>query len=635
MPGSWTKVASICSSRQTGAYATCNNWADRGSAACSAWADHGSSQCNSWADQGSNQCSQWADQGSNQCSSWADQGHNNCCDWWPCSWACDAFYWVANWVCQGWYWVANLVCQAWYWLARWVCLAWYWLAKWVCLAWYWIARWVCLGWTWVFYLFCIDGNGGPLFLLTDGGVLMNECSGGYGTRHWWKMTPDTTGSYVNGSWARVSDSANGRKYFASGVLADGRLLVSGGEYSDVGGSNANDDTAASEIYDPIADSWTGLAPPAGVTQIGDSVCCTLADGRFLLGSFAGTSTFLLDAAATNWTAASTGCGKGDSGSEETWVLMPNGTVVAPQCANSPNAEMYCVRLDQWISDGVLASSIVESASIETGPGLLLPDGRGFFVGATGATALYSPGPDDVTAGTWALGPAIPQTGRQAGQNQGSKDGPGALLPSGTVLFPVAPVDNITANYNSPSSFFEFDGTNLNRANDPPNANCPTYVGRMLLLPTGQVLWAREDDNAFYIYTETSAPLAAAQPVITSAPNVLTPGTTITVSGTQFNGLSQAVSYGDDYTAPTNYPLVRITNPGSGVVRYCRTANHSTVINGASTPAMGVATGAAIIDTQVTLPGDLGQGECLLVVVANGIASGPVKVVIQPPGRGNG
>src|SRR5712664_1302558 len=290
MPGIWTQLTSICASRREVAYATCRNWADEGSFACRSWADEGSSQCSQWADQGSNQCSQWADEGSNQCSQWADQGSNQCSDWyernchwyspWNCiaGWFCQAWYWVANWVCQAWYWVAKWVCKAWYWVANWVCQAWYWVARWVCLAWYWIARWVCLFWQWVFYIFCSNADGGPMFLLTDGTVLMNECASGYGTRRWWKLTPDSSGSYVNGLWTRVTDSNVGRKYFASAVLADGRLLVCGGEYSDVSGSNSQDDTARSEIYDPVANTWTELAPPTGVAQIGDSACTLLPDG---------------------------------------------------------------------------------------------------------------------------------------------------------------------------------------------------------------------------------------------------------------------------------------------------------------------------------------------------------------------
>jgi hypothetical protein len=514
------------------------------------------------------------------------------------------------------------VCKAWYWVAKWVCKAWYWVAKWVCKAWFWVAKWVCKAWTTIFFVFCSDGDGGPLFLLTDGKVLMNECSNGYGTRRWWKLTPDATGSYVNGTWTRIKDSNNGRKYFASCVLADGRLLVCGGEYSDVNGSNANDDTAASEIYDPLADSWTPVSPPAGVTQIGDSPCCVLPDGRVLLGSFNGNSSFLRDPSTGNWTSAGANGAKGDSGSEETWVLMADGTVVVPQCRNSPNAEMYIVSEDKWQADETLGASLVEASSIEIGPGLLMTDGRAFFVGATGNTALYQSGASDAALGTWSVGPQIP---RGATSNQGSKDGPAALLPGGSVLFAVAPVDGIKGNYNPPSSLYEFDGTNITRTTDPPNANCPTYVGRMLLIPTGQVIWVREDDNSFYIYTETGQPQSSFRPVITVLPTTILAGTIISVSGTQFNGLSQAVSYGDDYAAATNYPLVRITNKQSGTVRYCPTADHTTE---SGTPAMGVATGAAVITTQVSIPPDIELGESEFVVVANGIASAPSSVVIR-------
>jgi Kelch motif protein len=594
MPGTWSQVGSICASRRLLAYAECNRWADEGYASCS-----------SWADEGSNQCKQWADEGSNQC-----------CDWAPCSWFCDAFYWVAKWVCLGWYWVA-----------KWVCLAWYWVAKWVCKAWYWIAHWVCLAWTWIFYVFCSNADGGPLFQLTDGTVLMNECANGYGTHRWWKLTPDSTGSYANGVWTRMADSANGRKYFASAVLADGRLLVCGGEYSDLSGSNANDDTAAGEIYDPVANSWSPLSPPAGITQIGDSPGVMLADGRFLIGSFNSASTFLFDPATATWTAAGTNGAKGDSGSEESWVLMADGTVVTPQCGSPPNAEMYIVSGDKWQPDGATVSTIVETSSSETGPAFLLTDGRAFFVGATNQTALYQSGATDTAVGTWSAGPQIPNNGRQ---QQGAKDGPGVLLPSGNVLFPVAPVDGIRKNYNSPCSFFEFDGTNLNRVSDPPNANCPTFVGRMLILPSGQAMWVREDDDSFYVYTETGQAQNSFRPVITSAPNIINPGTTINVSGTQFNGLSQAVGYGDDYAAATNYPLVRIRNHSSGTVRYCHTANHTT----GGAPSMGVATGAATVTTEVSLPGDLELGASDLIVVANGIPSDPVTVDVQPEGRGH-
>jgi hypothetical protein len=618
MPGSWIAMPTICSSRRTVALQSCASWADEGSSQCSQWADQGSNQCSQWADQGSNQCSQWADQGSNQCSNWADQGHNQCCDWWPCSWACDAFYWVANWVCQAWYWVANWVCQAWYWVANWVCQAWYWVANWVCQAWYWVANWVCQAWTWIYYVFCIGGNGGAAFLLTDGSILMNESASGYGTRRWWKLAPDSSGNYAGGTWIRVRDSLNGRKYFASAVMADGRLAVCGGEYSDSSGSNTQDETNLCEIYDPVADTWTPLPSPP-LTQVGDAPCSILPDGRFLIGDINSTTTFTLDPAATAWT---TTAAKESIPSEESWALVADGTVVTVEALNAPFAETYNISSNKWTRTvAPLSANIVETASSEIGPAILLTDGRVFFVGAAGGvTAIYTPG---ALPSPWSAGPAIPGVSRR-GPAQGAKDGPAALEPGGKVLFPVAPVDGTKGNYLSPCTFFEFDGTNLATVGNPPNSNCPTYVGRLLVLPSGDIFWTREDDTAMYLFQSTDPPNNAWRPVITSSLSTVSPGATITVSGTQFNGLSQAVGYGDDYTAATNYPIVRIRNSKTGQIRYCRTANHRI----GATPSMGVATGVATVSTQVTIPAGIEPGESQLFVVANGIPSNPVNVVVR-------
>jgi len=524
------------------------------------------------------------------------------------------------------------VCTAFYWVAKWVCLAWYWVAKWVCLAWFWVARWVCSFFVWLFFIFCIGGNGGPAFLLTDGSILLNECASGYGTRRWWKLAPDGAGNYVGGIWSRVADSINARKYFASAVLADGRFVVAGGEYSDTSGSNKKDESPKCEIYDPVANTWTQIATPGNLAQLGDAACCMLADGRLLIADINSTQTFTLNPSNLQWSLAAVNRAKTMNPQEESWVLMADGTVVTPECANPPNAEKYDPASDQWVSAFALKANIVENASSEIGPGVLLPDGRAFFVGSNGGnTALYTSGGTPTAHGTWAAGPPIlsPPGSRQV---LGSKDGPGALEPGGKFLFPVAPVDGQKNNYNSPCSFFECDGTNIARVNDPPNSNCPTYVGRLLVLPTGEILWTREDDSGMYLFQSTDAPQDPWRPVITAAPVSVTPGTTVNISGTQFNGISQASAYGDDHTPATNYPIVRIRNHKNGLVRYCRTANHSINTPNGTQPSMGVATGNTLITTQLAIPGDIELGPSELFVVANGIPSKPVAVNIIPPGR---
>jgi hypothetical protein len=609
MPGTWATVPGVCESRRTVAYARCRQWADQGS-----------QQCRHWADQGSNACRQWHDDGSYACSAWADRGHRECCTWWPCSWFCNAFYWVAKWICLGWYWVAH-----------WVCLAWYWIAKWVCLAWFWVAKWICMAWEWVFHIFCTNANGGPTFLLTDGSVLLNESVSGFGSHRWWKLVPDANGSYTNAIWQRIANSNVARTYFAAAVLADGRLIVSGGEFSDASGSNQQDRTTATEIYDPVTDVWTTLAAPPTATQIGDAPCAVLPDGRLLVGEINTTQTFIFTPGVDTWAA---GPAKGSIASEESWVLMPDNTVLTPQAFSVPNAEKYNPGTNTWISANALLGNIFEPSSAEIGPGILLTDGRAFFVGAqAGATALYRPGALPTNAGTWVAGPNIPNRANDS-RSQGSKDGPGALVPGGKVLFPVAPVDGVSGNYLKPCSFYEFDGVNLARVSDPPNADCPTFVGRLLPLPSGEVLWARADNSDMYLYLNTEAPDDSWRPVITNCPAVVVRGTAIAVSGEQFNGLSQAQGYGDDYSAATNYPLVRVQNRKTNHVRYCRTADHTTTsARGASVTSMGVATGTQAITTQVQIPDDLELGDSDLYVVANGIPSEPWRLTVTERGDG--
>ena len=98
---------------------------------------------------------------------------------------------------------------------------------------------------------------GTALLLTDGSVMVQDA----GTSHWWKLVPDSTGSYVGGTWKRTAPipAAWGLPAplsFASAVLADGRVLILGGEYN--GGTfNASGPTWAASTIRSL-DAWTAL-----------------------------------------------------------------------------------------------------------------------------------------------------------------------------------------------------------------------------------------------------------------------------------------------------------------------------------------------------------------------------------------
>jgi hypothetical protein len=445
-------------------------------------------------------------------------------------------------------------------------------------------------------------NASTMLLLTDGTVMCQE-EGGI---NWKKLTPDASGSYVNGTWSDLAPMHWTRRYYASAVLNDGRVFVSGGEYSNAGGW-----TDKTEIYDPITDDWTEIAPPPGWGGVGDAPCAVLPDGRVFLGHFASTKTAIYDPDTDTWTA---GPLKGSSSSEESWVLLPDDTVITVRCNSSQRADKYDAAGNAWVSGGTLPVNIIEISSSEIGAGILLPDGRAFYAGATNHSALYSPPPIATDPGTWTAGPDFPND--PSGQSVGCKDSPACLLTNGRVLVAAGPVDG--SSWLTPTLFHLFDGGSLQRISDPPNATDVPYIGRMLLLPTGQVLFAAQT-NALYAYNYFSCPDPSWRPQITSSPASVYGGLSYSLGGQRFNGMSQAVGYGDDASAATNYPLVRIRHLATGRVRYCRTHGHST---------MGVATGSAAVSTNFSVPFGTDTGASELCVIANGISSPCVPIDVH-------
>ncbi len=442
---------------------------------------------------------------------------------------------------------------------------------------------------------------------------------------WCKLTPDLNGSYLNGTWSTLASLPSGYnpEDFASAVLADGRVVVEGGEY--LGGSFALTNKGA--IYDPVANTWTMLTPPTSggspnIYQcIGDAPATVLADGRFLVGTKLNQSLTILDPTTLTWSAVSA-TGKIDGfNSEEGWTLLPDGSVFTLDVRNAPYSERFLLSgstTGTWASSGTTPQDLHTSGGGsknaqgcptynppgEVGPTLLLPNGKVFAIGADGLTGIYTPPAAGSTAtGSWVKGPALPSGSTVA-------DGPGVVLPSGHVLFGASGL-----------KYFEFDGTNLISVPAPPKGSGDqTYRTSLLLLPTGQAMFVDGSNNTPQLYAPAASPSyqPAWAPTITSVPSTLNNGTTYLIGGTQFNGLNQGCAFGDEQQNATNYPLVRITNNATGHVFYARTHNHST---------MGVATGSATVYTYFDVPINIENGPSIIQVVANAIPSAPAAVTV--------
>ena len=457
---------------------------------------------------------------------------------------------------------------------------------------------------------------GAMLLLTDGSVLVHSEQSN--SSQWYKLTPDASGSYVNGSWSQIAPMPAGYAplYFASAVLPDGRMIIEGGEYNNLSAVWSN----KGAIYDPLSDSWRSVAPPSGWKTIGDAQSAVLPNGTFMLANCCTTESALLDATTLTWTP--TGAGKFDVHDEEGWTLLANGKLLTVDAyvfqydQNGTNSELYDPASGTWTSAGSTGVQLWDSAaacggskkaSFELGPAVLRPDGTVFATGANACSAAHTAIYDSRT-GTWRAGPDF------AG-NDGVADGPAALETNGMVLVMASPRVFSPAH----SDFFEWDGNSLTQIVGPPNASHDAaFLGHFLQLPTGELLFT-DFTSDIEVFSPSGTYSATWAPTISKAPNAVGRGKTYTISGTQFNGLSQGAAYGDDYQSATNFPLVRIVNNASGHVFYCRTHDHST---------MGVATGNKTVSTQFDVPSNIERGASRLVVVANGIPSAPASVIVN-------
>jgi hypothetical protein len=457
-------------------------------------------------------------------------------------------------------------------------------------------------------------NVSMMLLLADGSVLCQAKQ----LNEWWRLYPDIGGRYANGQWRQCGNSKNAPTYYASATLADGRAIYAGGEYDSTNTTAV--DLCAAEMFDPMGGTngtWSTISTPAGWTKIGDAPCCVLPDGTFLLGSIEGNPCAVYDAARSSWTPV--GSMQNGTCDEETWTLLPDGSVITVDCFDPPKSERYIK--GSWRNEGNTPVDLVENASNEIGPAVLLPNGQVWAVGATGNTALFIPNPEQAKVGTWRTGPTFPKDVN--GNQLGAKDAPACLLPNGSVLCAVGPVNGTEADYLAPTTFFAFDPTKPNSsaltklAMQPGNNDDAPYVGRLLLLPSAEVMFVNGTTDVWF-YNSEGAPNPNWAPTIADVPNALAQGGSYTLKGTQLNGMSQACAYGDDAALATNFPLVYLRSATTGQVTYCPTSNHST---------MAVATGKQPVTTHFTVPESIVPGTYRLVVVANGIASKEVSVTV--------
>ena len=451
-------------------------------------------------------------------------------------------------------------------------------------------------------------NVGPMLQLRDGRILVNE-SQSPNPGVWKILTPDSTGSYVNGTWSSGGTMQNGYEpiYFGSQVLLSGTsVVVEGGEYNN--GSAVWTTLGSIGTVTPFGGvTWAANNPPSGWTTIGDAESVTLFNQKYMQSNCCTAQNAIFNGP-NSWTA--TGSVHQSNNDESGFTLLTNGLVLtvdtksAGSCGSSKASELYNATTGTWSCGPTLPTQLYNSSDEELGAAVLMYNNKVIqFGGNVVATAVY-----DVTSNTWSTGPK-PSNGLD------QADGPAALEPNGLVLAMLSP-----GLFGSGCQMVEYNPTSNTLANTANPSGCPSdssYVGHLMILPTGQIMFT-DFSGTVSVYTPAAGVVSGVAPTIRVGSTTLKVGSKNNlVFGMQLNGLTDNNAYGDDYQAATSFPLVRLTS-SNGAVYYAFT--HSDSTHAIAPHTRGT--------TQFDLPSTIPTGTYTLNVVTNGIASNSVTVTVN-------
>jgi large repetitive protein len=399
-------------------------------------------------------------------------------------------------------------------------------------------------------------------LLANGKVLVSggDGSAGLSLGSAELFTPADTTPY--GAWAPTGSLSTAREDHTATLLADGRVLV-------VGGTQFNDvdyvDLTSAEVFDPAADGglggWSAAGNRPGEVGFYYHTATLLPSGKVLVVG-----------------------GEHDWG-DYTYLYSDGADLFNPNPADG-----------SWTS----TNSLTTPRSSHTAT--LLPSGKVLVAGGYGGNdesgydyqttcELYDP-----ATGIWSpTGDLIyPRGGHRA-----------TLLPNGKVLVTGGWGNDViysSAELYDPATgvWTETDYMHQGRAGHTAT-----------LVPSGKVLAAAgnvygDPDDTADLYDPGLGFSESWTPLVDPITGTLTPGSSLSLTGSRFRGLSQA-SGGATNDSPTNYPLVQLRRLDSERVLWLPTASALTL---------------SFTDTTFTSRAfqDFQTGHCLVTVFVNGIPS---------------
>jgi hypothetical protein len=362
-----------------------------------------------------------------------------------------------------------------------------------------------------------------MLLLTDGSVITQSGDDG---QHWFKLTPDARGSYVNGTWTTLAPMSIPRIYFTTNVLQDGRVWLLGGEYT---GPYFDPNIAPSgEIYDPIKNAWSPIATypnePGGCGHRN-----VTSDVQLMTGSPVITGIYSTDRLQPGWTVIGNGIPAGatvvsvDSATQVT--MSANATSTGPSLAVrfrgialacfgddpsvlisghrilagnifKPSAYIYSIDTDSWTQ---AANKVYNDRSDEegwtalSGGGILTYDLFQSIAAGQGYAEFYNPTQNLWTAISPADGTASGTLPLLSSPEVGFELGPALRLQDGRAL--VIGATQHTALYN-PAANSWAAGPDIRSSLSNPfgkveHANFGADDAPAALMPNGHVLFAAD------------------------------------------------------------------------------------------------------------------------------------------------
>lgn len=243
--------------------------------------------------------------------------------------------------------------------------------------------------------FTASGRGVPVTLAARGDVVTVS------------VDADGEAVLVDPEWSLTGSLVVPRSSFATTVLSDGRVFVTGGFTGEILAS-----TASAEVYDPIAGTWTRVSDMS--TPLVDHSATALADDRVLVVSTHGAEIY--DPATDAWSPAAPPL---SLHTRHVAARLGDGKVLVVGGQLSGDAELYDPVLDTWTAAGNLGARL-EYPGIAT-----LHDGRVLVFGGRG---LVGPRDDahvyDPASGSWTA--VAPMTAARTAPGQ-------AVLPDGRVF----------------------------------------------------------------------------------------------------------------------------------------------------------------------------------------------------------